>query len=109
MLDEEFIGDDSVCLILGDNIFHGRGLTTSLREAAQNQSGATVFAYPVRDPERYGVVEFDKDRKVVSIEEKPENPRSHYAIPGLYYYDNRVVEIARNLKPSPRGEPRSPT
>mgnify|MGYP001796059098 CR=1 FL=1 len=104
LLDEDFIGDDSVCLILGDNIFHGRGLTTSLREAAKNESGATVFAYPVRDPERYGVVEFDKDRKVVSIEEKPENPRSHYAIPGLYYYDNRVVEIARNLEPSPRGE-----
>jgi len=104
LLDTEFIGDDSVCLILGDNIFHGRGLTTSLREAAQIKKGATVFAYPVRDPERYGVVEFDKDRKVVSIEEKPEEPRSHFAIPGLYFYDNRVVDIARNLKPSPRGE-----
>jgi len=104
LLDTEFIGDDSVCLILGDNIFHGRGLTTSLREAAQIEKGATVFAYPVRDPERYGVVEFDKNRKVVSIEEKPEKPRSHFAIPGLYFYDNRVVEIAKNLKPSPRGE-----
>ena len=104
LLDTEFIGDDSVCLILGDNIFHGRGLTSSLREAAQIEKGATVFAYPVRDPERYGVVEFDKDRKVVSIEEKPEKPRSHFAIPGLYFYDNRVVEIAKNLKPSPRGE-----
>lgn len=104
LLDTDFIGDDSVCLILGDNIFHGRGLTTSLREAAQIEKGATVFAYPVRDPERYGVVEFDKDRKVVSIEEKPEKPRSHFAIPGLYFYDNRVVDIARNLKPSPRGE-----
>lgn len=100
----EFIGDDSVCLILGDNIFFGHGLPQVLRAAAERQAGAVVFAYPVRDPERYGVVEFDARGQALSIEEKPKNPRSHYAVPGIYFYDNRVVETAANLRPSPRGE-----
>lgn len=104
LLDKAFIGKDRVCLTLGDNIFHGRGLTGSLQEAAGLEKGATIFAYPVRDPERYGVVEFDADRRAVSIEEKPKKPRSHYAVPGLYFYDNRVIEIAESLEPSPRGE-----
>jgi glucose-1-phosphate thymidylyltransferase len=99
-----FIGQDPVCLILGDNIFYGQGLPAKLQNAAQLQQGALIFAYPVRDPERYGVVEFDETGKALSIEEKPQKPRSHYAVPGLYFYDNEVVEIAGNLKPSPRGE-----
>ncbi len=99
-----FIGDDTVALILGDNIFFGHGLPAQLREAAGLQAGAIIFAYPVRDPERYGVVEFDQEGIAISIEEKPKLPRSHYAVPGLYFYDNQVVEIATNLQPSPRGE-----
>ena len=100
----EFIGDDNVCLILGDNIFYGHGMPQSLRKAAELQEGATVFAYSVRDPQRYGVIEFDKNGMALSIEEKPENPRSNYAIPGLYFYDNSVIDIATNLAPSARGE-----
>lgn len=101
----EFIGDDSVCLILGDNIFYGRGLVKMLQDAVTLAGdGAVIFAYPVRDPERYGVVEFDASGRAVSIEEKPKQPRSNYAVPGMYFYDNRVVEIAANLAPSPRGE-----
>lgn len=100
----EFIGGEPVCLILGDNIFFGHGLPEKLRKAAQLQEGALIFAYPVRDPERYGVVEFDTSGKALSIEEKPLHPRSHYAVPGLYFYDSKVVEIAANLKPSPRCE-----
>ncbi len=101
---KEFIGADSVCLILGDNIFYGHGLPKTLRQAASLEKGAIVFAYAVRDPERYGVIEFDDDGKALSIEEKPENPRSHFAIPGLYFYDNRVIDVAANLAPSERGE-----
>lgn len=104
ILGEKFIGNDSVCLILGDNFFYGHQMTGILHRAMRNRSGATIFGYPVNDPRAYGVVEFDKNGKVVSIEEKPENPKSEYAIPGLYFYDNRVVEIAKNVKPSPRGE-----
>jgi glucose-1-phosphate thymidylyltransferase len=104
LVNPEFIGKDPVCLILGDNIFYGQGLPARLQKAAQLERGALIFAYPVRDPERYGVVEFDETGKALSIEEKPQKPRSHYAVPGLYFYDNDVVEIARNLKPSPRGE-----
>ena len=101
----DFIGDDSVCLILGDNIFYGHGLVQMLQDAAAMvDNGAVIFAYPVRDPERYGVVEFDDHWRAISIEEKPKQPRSNYAIPGLYFYDNRVKEIAANLAPSPRGE-----
>lgn len=100
----EFINGEPVCLILGDNIFFGHGLPEKLRKAAQLKDGALIFAYPVRDPERYGVVEFDAAGKALSIEEKPLHPRSHYAVPGLYFYDSKVVEIAANLKPSPRGE-----
>jgi glucose-1-phosphate thymidylyltransferase len=100
----EFIGDASVCLILGDNIFFGQGLPQVLRTAAARTSGAVVFAYPVRDPERYGVVAFDESGRALSIEEKPEHPRSHYAVPGIYFYDNRVVKVAANLPPSKRGE-----
>ncbi len=103
ILGEEFIGDDSVALVLGDNIFYGTGLAELLASKTQVQGGC-VFAYQVADPERYGVVEFDDNLKAVSIEEKPENPKSHYAVPGLYFYDNSVVEIAKNLEPSPRGE-----
>jgi glucose-1-phosphate thymidylyltransferase len=104
VLDPDFIGQDPVCLILGDNILYGSGLRSTLAQAVQLERGATVFGYPVRDPQRYGVVEFDADHRAVSIEEKPEKPKSHFAVPGLYFYDNRVVEIARNLEPSPRGE-----
>lgn len=100
----EFIGDDSSCLVLGDNIFYGHGLSESLQEVAADPRGATIFGYFVRDPERYGVVEFDATGRVVSIEEKPTSPRSHYAVPGLYFYDNDVVAIARDLEPSARGE-----
>lgn len=104
IIGEEFIGDDSVCLILGDNIYYGGGLSKMLQRAASRPSGATVFGYHVHDPERFGVVEFDKEMKAVSIEEKPEKPKSNYAVTGLYFYDNKVVDIAKNIKPSPRGE-----
>ena len=100
----DFIGEDSVCLILGDNIFYGSGLSNLLVESAELNEGARIFAYPVHDPERYGVVEFDDNNKVISLEEKPSQPKSKYAIPGLYFYDNEVVEMAKNLKPSARGE-----
>lgn len=99
-----FIGNDSCALVLGDNIFYGHDLGRDIRAAAQNASGATVFAYPVRDPERYGVVEFTQEGKALSIEEKPKNPKSRYAVTGLYFYDNQVVALARALKPSARGE-----
>ena len=99
-----FIGDSAVTLILGDNLFFGHGLSDQLQSVAKQQDGATIFAYHVKDPERYGVVEFDGANKAISIEEKPENPKSPYAVVGLYFYDNKVVEIARNLQPSPRGE-----
>ncbi len=104
LVGREFIGQEPVCLILGDNIFFGHGLPGQLRQAAQLDQGALIFAYPVRDPERYGVVEFDEAGKALSIEEKPKQPRSAYAVPGIYFYDDQVVEIAANLKPSPRGE-----
>ena len=104
LVGRDFIGTDQVCLILGDNIFFGHGLPSSLRTAADLEDGALVFAYPVRDPERYGVVEFDPDGRALSIEEKPDKPRSHYAVPGIYFYDNDVVSIAENLKPSQRDE-----
>lgn len=100
----DFIGDDSVSLVLGDNIFYGQGFSKVLANVDKQESGATVFGYQVLDPERYGIVEFDLDGTVLSIEEKPEKPKSSYAVPGLYFYDNRVVDIAANLKPSPRGE-----
>ena len=104
ILGADFIGNDSVCLILGDNVFYGPNLTRTLQNAMSRERGATIFGYYVKDARSFGVVEFDKDRKVVSIEEKPEHPKSNYAVPGLYFYDNRVVEIARNVKPSARGE-----
>lgn len=103
VIGEEFIGDDSVALILGDNIFYGSTMADLLKKNT-NPNGGVVFAYHVSDPERYGVVEFDKSMKAISIEEKPESPKSNFAVPGLYFYDNEVVEIAKNLKPSPRGE-----
>jgi len=104
IIGRDFLGTSSCCLVLGDNIFYGHGMGGSLRCAAGRESGATVFAYRVRDPERYGVVEFDADGRALSIEEKPTRPRSHYAVTGLYFYDNQVVEMAARLKPSPRGE-----
>ena len=104
ILGADFICDDSVCLILGDNIYYGSGLSKLVQEAAQKTNGATVFGYHVNDPERFGVVEFDDNMKALSIEEKPENPKSNYAVTGLYFYDNTVVEKAKNLKPSNRGE-----
>ena len=104
ILGEEFIGEDSVCLILGDNVFYGQDMTRVLRSAMSQNTGATIFGYPVKDPCSFGVVEFDRDMKVLSIEEKPEKPKSNYAVPGLYFYDHRVVEIAKAVKPSKRGE-----
>ena len=104
LLGEAFIGNDPVCLILGDNIFYGSGLTTKLRRATQRADGASVFAYYVQDPERYGVVEFNQEGRAVGIEEKPAHPRSHYAVTGLYFYDNTVVNVAKNITPSARGE-----
>ncbi|MGX7203912.1 glucose-1-phosphate thymidylyltransferase RfbA [Enterococcus pingfangensis] len=104
IIGEEFIGDDSVCLVLGDNIYYGDGLSSMLQRAAEKTEGATVFGYHVNDPERFGVVEFDGAMQAVSIEEKPEKPKSHYAVTGLYFYDNDVVEIAKNIQPSERGE-----
>lgn len=104
ILGETFIGNDSVCLILGDNVFYGSDMTTVLKKAIEENKGATIFGYPVKDPTAFGVVEFDKNRNVVSIEEKPAKPKSKYAVPGLYFYDNRVVEIAKKVKPSARGE-----
>ncbi len=104
ILGADFIADDSVCLILGDNVFFGQDMTRVLHKAMERKTGATIFGYPVKDARSFGVVEFDHDYKVISIEEKPEHPKSNYAVPGLYFYDNRVVEIARNVKPSARGE-----
>lgn len=107
IIGEEFIGTDDVCLVLGDNIYYGQGFTPKLKEAvkkAKEGKGATVFGYQVKDPERFGVVEFDANMKAVSIEEKPKKPKSHFAVTGLYFYDNRVIEIAKNVKPSDRGE-----
>ncbi|EHK9054709.1 glucose-1-phosphate thymidylyltransferase RfbA [Vibrio vulnificus] len=104
IIGEEFIGDDSVCLVLGDNIFYGQSFSKTLKNAASRERGATVFGYQVKDPERFGVVEFDANMKAVSIEEKPVKPKSNYAVTGLYFYDNRVVEMAKQVKPSDRGE-----
>jgi glucose-1-phosphate thymidylyltransferase len=104
ILGKDFLDGEEVCLILGDNIFYGQGMPESLRRAAELKEGALIFAYPVRDPERYGVVEFDENGKALSIEEKPEKPRSHYAVPGIYFYDGRVAEYAESLEPSKRGE-----
>ncbi|EOK5702653.1 glucose-1-phosphate thymidylyltransferase RfbA [Vibrio vulnificus] len=104
IIGEEFIGNDSVCLVLGDNIFYGQSFSKTLKNAASRERGATVFGYQVKDPERFGVVEFDASMKAVSIEEKPVKPKSNYAVTGLYFYDNRVVEMAKQVKPSERGE-----
>ena len=104
LIGEEFIGDDSVCLILGDNIFHGQHFTEKLQRASAQEKGATVFGYWVKDPERFGVIDFDETGKALSIEEKPAKPKSSYAVTGLYFYDNDVIEIAKSIKPSPRGE-----
>lgn len=104
IIGEEFIGDSNVCLVLGDNIFYGQGFTPLLRQAVDRQKGATVFGYQVKDPERFGVVAFDEDKRAISIEEKPLKPKSNYAVTGLYFYDNDVIEIAKKVKPSDRGE-----
>ena len=104
ILGEDFIGTDSVCLILGDNVFYGLDMTSTLRAAMAQNTGATIFGYPVKDPRSFGVVDFDREGKVLSIEEKPEKPKSNYAVPGLYFYDNRVVKIAKRVQPSARGE-----
>jgi len=104
ILGEDFIGDDNVCLVLGDNVFYGQNFSRTLWNAIEKNKGATIFGYPVNDARAFGVVEFDEKRNVVSIEEKPEHPKSKYAVPGLYFYDNRVIEIAKNVKPSARGE-----
>lgn len=104
IIGEEFIGESNVCLVLGDNIFYGQGFTPMLRQAVARQKGATVFGYQVKDPERFGVVEFDHQKRVVSLEEKPKNPKSHFAVTGLYFYDNKVISIAKQVKPSERGE-----
>lgn len=104
IIGEEFIGDSNVCLVLGDNIFYGQGFTPLLRQAVNRQKGATVFGYQVKDPERFGVVAFDEDKRAISIEEKPTQPKSNYAVTGLYFYDNDVIEIAKQVKPSDRGE-----
>ena len=104
IIGEEFIGDDSVCLILGDNVFFGSGLTPRVERAACQKSGATIFGYQVKDPERFGVVEFDENREVISLEEKPKKPKSKFAVTGIYFYDNDVVKIAKTIKPSERGE-----
>jgi glucose-1-phosphate thymidylyltransferase len=104
IIGEDFIGEDNVCLVLGDNIFWGQGLTSMLNRATIRNSGATLFGYQVKDPERFGVVEFDKDQKVISLEEKPEDPKSNFAVTGLYFYNNDVVKMAKRVKPSSRGE-----
>ena len=104
IIGEDFIGDDNVCLVLGDNIYYGQSFSKTLKSAATRKSGATVFGYQVKDPERFGVVEFDENMKAISIEEKPQKPKSNYAVTGLYFYDNRVVELAKKVKPSHRGE-----
>lgn len=104
IIGEDFIGEDSVCLVLGDNIFYGQGFSPKLKQVAARSSGSTVFGYQVKDPERFGVVAFDENNKAISIEEKPEQPKSNYAVTGLYFYDNDVVEIAKQVKPSSRGE-----
>lgn len=104
ILGEKFIGQSNVCLVLGDNIFYGQGFTPMLRQAAARQKGATVFGYQVKDPERFGVVEFDEQQRVISIEEKPQNPKSNFAVTGLYFYDNDVIQIAKQVQPSERGE-----
>lgn len=104
IIGKEFIGDSSVCLVLGDNIFYGQGFTPMLKQAVARAKGATVFGYQVKDPERFGVVEFDEEKRAISLEEKPKHPKSHFAVTGLYFYDNEVIQIAKQVKPSERGE-----
>ncbi|MNE28413.1 Glucose-1-phosphate thymidylyltransferase 2 [compost metagenome] len=104
IIGEEFIGDSNVCLVLGDNIFYGQGFTPMLKQAVARAKGATVFGYQVKDPERFGVVEFDEQKRAISLEEKPQHPKSHFAVTGLYFYDNDVIQIAKQVKPSERGE-----